>query len=227
MEHIIISISTKRTRRAKIVLAVKRRSSAGWYEARVERPSRVSVELNQHRVARTIRIQRRVKVRMRAKSKRHDRVAGISDARLQSQSITYFVVYFERERPRPDRIEIRIVRGIENRRDEVRSAPRHPEGALARKAVNRVPASGFVHRQPVFAALESEACAGDAARPRKENRDSAAMRMLAPCVRIGRPRDDVERTSAVAETLASRGRHNHSPLALRLKRNEFHVMVLA
>ena len=164
---------------------------------------------------------------MRAESERHYRVAGIGDARLQSQSITYFVVYFERERPRPDRIEIRIVRGIENRRDEIRPATRHAKGALACEAMNRVAMRGFVHRQPIFAAIESEACAGDAARPRKENRNAAAMRMLAPCVRIGRARNDVERPGAIAEALASCGRHNHRPFALRFKRDQFHVMVLA
>ncbi len=158
---------------------------------------------------------------MRAKSKRHDRVAGVANARLQSQSITYFVAYFQRERPRPDRTEIRIVRRIENRGDEVRSPTRHTKRALACEAVNRVTA-GIIHRQRVFAALKRKASVGDAARPGKENRNAAAMRMLAPCVRIGRPGDDVERPRAVAETLASGSRHNHGPLALRLERDEFH-----
>src|SRR5271170_4895384 len=118
---------------------------------------------------------------MRAESERHHGVAGIRNPRLQSQSITYFVIYLELERPRPNRTEIRIVSRIENRRDEVRSAPRHAKCALARETMNRVPARRLVHRHPVFASIEDEACARDASGPRKENRDAAAMRMLAPC----------------------------------------------
>lgn len=163
-----------------------------------------------------------MKVRMRAESERHDRVPRVGDARLQSQSITNFIVYLEHERPRPDRIEIRIVRRIENRSDEVRSAPRHAKGPFARQAMNRVPARRLIHRQPVFAALEHEACAGDAAWPRKENRNAAAMRMLAPCAGIGRARDDIERAGTVAQALAPGVGHNHGALANRFKRYEFH-----
>src|ERR1700685_4340101 len=54
-----------------------------------------------------------------------------------------------------------------------------------------------------------------------------AMRMLAPCVDIGRARDDLERARAVAETLASGAGHDHGALALRLKRDEFHDNGLA
>ena len=159
---------------------------------------------------------------MRAESERHHRVAGIRNPRLQSQSITYFVVYLELERPRPNRTEIRIVSRIENRRDEVRSAPRHAKRALGCEAVNRVPARGLIHRHPVFAAVKCKARAGDAAGPRKENRDAAAMRMLAPGAGIGGTCDDVDRAGAVAETLAPGLGHNHGAFALHFKRYEFH-----
>jgi hypothetical protein len=48
------------------------------------------------------------------------------------------------------------------------------------------------------------------------------MRMLAPCVGIGRARDDLERAGAVAQALASGVGHNHGALAIRFKRYEFH-----
>src|SRR5580704_3981020 len=159
---------------------------------------------------------------MRAEAEWHYRVAGVGDARFQSQSITYFVVYFERERPWPDRMEIRIVSRIENRRDEVRSATCHAKGAFACEAVNRVTMPAIVHRQSVFAALEGEASVADAARPRKENRNAAAMRMLAPCVGTGRACDDIESPGAVAETLAPCARYDYRALALNFKRDQFH-----
>src|SRR5271170_6622692 len=140
---------------------------------------------------------------MRAESERHHGVAGIRNPRLQSQSITYFVIYLELERPRPNRTEIRIVSRIENRCDEVRSAPRHAKCALGCEAMNRVPARGLIHRHPVLAAVKREAGAGDAAGPRKKNRDATAMRMLAPGAWIGGPCDDIDRAGAVAETLAA------------------------
>src|SRR5580704_1138327 len=164
---------------------------------------------------------------MRAEAERHYRVAGVGDARLQSQSITYFVVYFERERPRPDRIEIRIVRRFENRRNEIRPATCHAKGALTCEAMNRVAMPGIVHRQPIFASIESEASAADAARPWKENRNAAAMRMLAPCVGIGRARDDVERPGAIAEALAPCARYDYRAFALNFKRDQFHSYDLA
>jgi len=88
--------------------------------------------------------------------------------------------------------------------------------------VNRMPARRLVHRHVVFAAFESEVSAGNTARPRKENRNAASMRMLAPRVGISRPRNDLERAGAVTEALASGARHNHGAFALRFKRYEFH-----
>src|SRR5580700_2007932 len=159
---------------------------------------------------------------MRAESERHHRVAGIRNPRLQSQSITYFVVYLELERPRPNRTEIRIVIRVENRRDEVRSAPRHAKCALGCEAMNRVSTRGLIHRHPVFVAVKRETRARDTAGPRKENRDAAAMRMLAPGAGIGGPCDDIDRAGAVAETLAPGFGHNHGSFALYFKRYEFH-----
>ena len=220
-KRVVVSTGADSTRRAKIVFTGQRSNFTSWDEIRVERPSRVRVELDQHRIMRSAGIERCMKVRMRAESEWHYRVASIGDASLQSQSITYFVVYFQHERPRPDRSEIRIVRRIENRCDKVGPAPRHAKGAFACEAVNRVAARGFVHRQPVLAALERKACAGDAARPWKENRNAAAMWMLAPCVRIGRPGDDFQRANAIAQALAAGCGNNHRALALRFQRYEF------